>query len=162
MKLLRSFVAVLFLCLLLTGCKEYNFLPSDPVLRSLPAYEKEQMATHGGFQDYIDYGKYTYADVTREMLDENPYLRVVTAEDIPELQKHLADFEDWVERSKDCEDCRLAEKYDFSSSYFQEGDYFRVKAEYMETDLGYRICSRYDMYYFDVETQILYYFHNNI
>ena len=58
----------------------------------------------------------------------------------------------WVREEPDVE-----AGYDFDISEIEEGDYF-----YIETDEFYDEFGCYDVYYFDMETEILYYFHNNI
>lgn len=142
---------ILLLSILLCGCISYQ----DPVRSSLPGEGVGQMYTHGKFQDYTDYGKYRYIGITEEILQKNSYFRVVSAEDIPVLESYLDDFEEWVMLSQDCEDCELAEMYDFSSGLFREGDFFCIA----DDDNS---MTNYNIYYFSLETQTLYYFHNNI
>ena len=58
----------------------------------------------------------------------------------------------------------LKDNYDFDKNIVSEGDFF-----YIETKDGepigqgtYGKFDNYSVYYFDVDAQILYYFHNNI
>lgn len=129
------------------------FTPQDPVLDSLPDYTDKEYYTCGGFQDYTDYAKYTYRSTEAEFT-QNPYFLQVTEENIPKIRSYIVDFQEWVL----CEDFP-AEAYDFDPSMVKEGDYFYILNKYDDPDKEF---DNYNVYYFCLETQILYYFHNNI
>jgi len=154
---MKKLIIILLACLLLSGCISYR----DPVISSLPPERQGKMYTHGEFQDYTDYGKYQYADITDETLQTNPHFQMVTAEDIRKLTAYLENFESWVAEARDCENCDLAEMYDFSPEMFREGDYFWIVTQHDSEDSVWKYSS-YDVYYFSMESQALYYFHNNI
>jgi hypothetical protein len=154
---MKKLAIILLVCLLLCGCISYQ----DPVLSSLPSEGQGKMYTCGGFQDYTDYGKYQYDGITEEILQANPYFQIVTTEDIRKLAAYLENFEGWVALESDCEDCELAEMYDFSPAMFREGDYFCIVNE-CDSEDSIRKYSQYNIYYFSIKTQTLYYFHNNI
>ena len=145
------FLMLPWLLFSLSGC-----VPSDPVIDSLPAYESKVMYTSGGFQDYTDYGKYTFGQLEDAVLGENPYLKKVTAEDLTILQAYLDDFEDWIETYDPQEEIAL--HYDFDWTVIDETDYF-----YIDDDKESKIeFASYNIYFFDTATNILYFFHNNI
>lgn len=148
---------LMLLSVLLWGCVAAR----DPVLDSLPTYEQGVLHTHGSFQDYTDYGEYTYSGITAQTLDHNPYLRKVNVEDVAELAAYLENFEQWVELAGTCDDCRLARAYGFSSNLLMQGDYFYL-INNAKSPEGIWQYSNYTIYYFSVEKQTLYYFHNNI
>ncbi len=140
----------------------FGFLYSHQksVIVSLPDYESEEFYTNDGFQDYTDYAKYTYDNITIQDLESSEYFTLITADDVEEILLYIDDFEGWVETCGG----ELKENYDFEKSIVSEGDFF-----YIETKEGepigqrtYRKFENYDVYYFDVDAQILYYFHNNI
>ena len=154
---MKRLTILLLIYLLLSGCTLFK----DPVLSSLPSKGQGQTYTHGGFQDYVDYGKYQYTGITEDILEENPYFQIVTEESIWELAAYLQNYEERVAFTEDCDDCMLWEMYDFSSERFREGDYFCIVNEY-EAEYPSRKYHNYDIYYFSIETQTLFYFHSNI
>ena len=158
---MKHFLTVLFSILLVlaltiaaaAGLFAWLFSPEDPVLDSLPDYIGKEYYTCGGFQDYTDYAKYTY-QITEAEFAGNPYFQQVTKDSIPKILSYLEDFEGWVS----CEDFP-AGAYDFDKTLVKEGDYFCIVNKYPEPD---REFANYNVYYFSLETQTLYYFHNNI
>lgn len=153
---MKRFLCVIVVCLLLSGC----FMPSDPVLDSLGEPIESGFWTSGGFQDFTDYAKYRYSNVTSEELERNSYFSPVSEEDFIKLQEVVENFEEWVERSDKEE---LVEHYDFSVEMISEGDYFYLDDHgyYDPADENYLDFFEYDLYYFAIETQTLYFFHNN-
>ena len=150
-------MGVLILAMVLAGAVwafSFLFAVKDPILSSLPAYDSREFYSSGGFQDYTDYGKYTYR-IYEKTLMENPYFRKVTDADIPKLEAYLDDFENWVAI---CEDFPQA-SYDFDRASLEAGDYYYILNRYEEPEKEFW-C--YDLYYFDLDTGILYYFHSNI
>lgn len=155
MKKAKAFIPAFILLICLCGCT-YR----DPVIASLPEYKISFLYTSGGFQDYTDYAEYYYDSVTAEDLEESEYLKAATAEDIDEILLYIEDFEDLVEAAGG----ELAENYGFDKALLSEGDFFCIKTRYGEP-IGEGTYGRFDyytVYYFDTDTQILYYFHNNI
>ncbi len=143
---------------LLFGLWVHNYQKS--VLTSLPDYESREFYTSGGFQDYTDYAKYFYDSITAQDLESSEHFTVTTDEDVEEILLHIDDFEGWVEAVGG----ELEENYDFDRSIVTEGDYFCIETKYGEP-IGqgfYEKFYNYSVYYFDVDAQILYYFHNNI
>ena len=155
MKQLGLLLLTLTLLLSLCGCSY-----QDPVLAALPDYKTKVFYTSGGFQDFTDYAKYTYESVTAQDLKESKFFTETTADDVGEILLHIDNFEDWVETIGE----ELKDNYDFDKNIVSEGDFF-----YIETKDGepigqgtYGKFDNYSVYYFDIDTQTLYYFHNNI
>ncbi len=126
----------------------------DPVIESLPKYEKEEYFCSEGFQDYTIYTKYTYG-ISESDIAHNEFLCPVTEESIPTILEYVEDFEGWVEISEDFP----SESYDFDKALISVGDYFFISNHYEEPEKAFW---NYDLYYFDVGSSILYFFHNNI
>ena len=150
-------MALLIAAMLLVGAVwalSLFFAPSDPILASLPDYETKEYFTNGGFQDFTDYGKYTYRIYETELM-ENPYFRQVTEEDLATIGSYLDNFENWVEIDTEFP----KDSYDFDRSQLQPGDYFYILNRYDEPGKEFW---HYDVYYFDLSEGILYYFHSNI
>ncbi len=140
----------------LGGCFE---MPVDEVLASLGDYTHKEFYTSGGFQDFTDYAKYHYDDVD---LKDNPYLKQVNDENISEFYEYLESFEGWVHvHAEDDPENELVREYDFNTDVISEDDYVYVKNNY-DGDNGNFRFSDYDIYFFDSQSKILYFFHNNI
>ena len=128
--------------------------PKDPVLDALPRCKSKEFYTSGGFQDYTDYAKYTYR-LSEAQLQETGVLRPVTEDDIPDILAYVENFEEWV---RACEDFPK-DDYDFDKSRIGVGDYFFILNQFEESEKAFW---NYNLYYFDVDAGMLYYFHNNI
>ncbi len=129
--------------------------PANPVLMSLGDYETKDYYTSGGFQDYTDYAKYTYKNPN---VENNRYLEKINKTSLDDFKIHIENFESWV----DCvaeydEKNELVVNYDFDMSVVSDDDYL-----YIEDDPDYPELGSYDVYFFDTQTETLYFFHSNI
>ena len=150
MKKVLVFILI-FVILSLSACS----VPTDKVLASLGEYKSKEYFSSGGFQDYTDYAKYTYEDVG---LSENEYFNKISSDSLDALNNHIEDFEKWILTIKEGEpNNEVVLKYDFNSSIISEEDYVYIYDNPDYPELG---C--YDVYFFDIESMTLYYFHNNI
>ncbi len=130
------------------------FTPKDPVLETLPKYQSKEYYSSDGFQDFTDYAKYTY-QISESEISGSELLHPVTESDIPTILEYVGNFKIWTETNSDFP----SESYDFDKSSISEGDYFYIYYRYKEPE---RDFWNYDLYYFDVDTSVLHYFHNNI
>lgn len=157
-KLLKILAVIVFLFLLiflvLPLMLSSFFAPKDSILASLPEYEAKEFYSCNGFQDHTDYAKYTY-QVSESVFTHSSYFRKVNEADIPKVFGYIENFEGWVESCSDFP----GESYDFDPSLIEMGDYFYILNRYEEPGKEFW---NYNVYYFDLESQILYYFHNNI
>ena len=148
-------VCVIFL-LSITSCAA----PEDNVIASLGEYEKKEFFTSGGFQDYTDYAKYYFTSANAA---ENKYLNKIQETDFAIINTHLDDFEGWIEIIKDSEpSSEVVVNYDFDREIIDTEDYFYIDSEEHTWSDGHTALVRYNIYLFDAQTQVLYYFHNNI
>ncbi|MBQ7837415.1 MAG: hypothetical protein IJ395_02225 [Clostridia bacterium] len=152
---------ILGICLLVS-MMFFGFLYSHQksVISSLPDYESREFYTSGGFQDYTDYAKYFYDSITAQDLESSEHFTVTTDEDVEEILLHIDDFERAVAVTAE----ELKENYDFDRSIVTEGDYFCIETKFGEP-IGqgfYEKFHNYSVYYFDIDAQIMYYFHHNI
>lgn len=144
-------IAVFALMLVFAGVESRQ----DQVLATLGKYDSKEFWTHGAFQDYTDYAKYQFSSVSFE---GNPYFSVVSESDLPIIRAFLDNFEKWVASIKETDAAdELAISYDFDRSLMDAGDFF-----YLYEDEDYPKFGCYDLYFFDSQTQVLYYFHSNI
>ena len=148
-------VCVIFL-LSITSCT----VPEDKVIASLGEYEKKEFFTSGGFQDYTDYAKYYFNSANAK---ENQYLNKIQDADFAIINTHLDDFEGWIETIKDSESSNeVVVNYDFDREIIDTEDDFYIDSEEHTWSDGHATLVRYNIYLFDTQTQVLYYFHNNI
>ena len=150
-------VLVCFVFLLsITSCA----VPEDKVIASLGEYEKKEFFTSGGFQDYTDYAKYYFNSANAT---ENQYLNKIQDADFAIINTHLDDFEGWIETIKDSEpSSEVVLNYDFDREIIDTEDYFYIDSEEQTWSNGHTSLVKYNIYLFDTQTQVLYYFHNNI
>ncbi len=153
----RAFPALLFiLLLLLSSCVFWE----DEVLNSLGEYTNREFYTEGDFQDYTDYAKYSYRSVD---FTDNKYFKKIQPADFSVINKHLDNFEDWIETfRRNGPDQELVVHYDFDRSLIDCDDYLYIESEEHTWDSGTKALIRYDIYFFDTQSNTLFFFHNNI
>ena len=148
----------------LTGCG----VKEDRVLSALSKPVSQQTYSHGAFQDYTDFGISQYQNITAEQLEainnfdhiadvENRSFTAIDDGNIDTVRYYVEDFEKWVSLAVHCQDCELANGYCFSTDSVNTGDYFCLQIKNPEWP-----TSNYTLYYFSLDEQTLYYFHNNI
>ena len=152
MKHILAFVLVVSL-LGLTGCIFES--RKDEVLHSLGDYDREQLWTHGEFQDFTDFGIYTFSSVE---IEQNDIFSLVTTDNIPVIHGFIDNFESWIQTFRENDpNIELVLNYAFDRNMIDSTDYFYIYEKDGYTKYGY-----YDVWFFDRQTSVLYYFHNNI
>ena len=157
MKLSKPCIIVWMIVFLLAGCVEDDF-----VICSLPEYIQKELYTEGAWQDFTDYGIYTFSAFDEAKLEENLYFEKVT--DVESILSYIDNFEDWVAQCQD--GAELAENYHFDKTWIDETDYIFIDTEEGKQigncDRTYGKFDNYDIYFFDTDAWTLYYFHSNI
>ena len=153
-------ICFLLIAISLSACEA----PEDKVLNSLGEYKNNVYYSEGVFQDFTDYAKYYYDNVDFE---GNAYFTKINESDLAKINEHLDNFESWIETYKENDDSlEIVVNYDFDRAIIDKNDYIYIDSENLITtwDDGTTTTSfaSYDIYFFDAQTQILYYFHNNI
>ena len=144
------------IALLLTSC----MTPEAKVLNSLGEYDDYVIYSEGPFQDYTDYAKYHYTSVN---MDENNYFTKLREADLIKINEHIDDFESWIETYKERDDSlEIVVNYDFNREIIDTEDYIYIDSETQTWEDGTTLLVNYDVYFFDRQTQVLYYFHNNL
>ena len=157
---MKKQIAVVLVCVVLLLSISSCGVPEDKVLVSLGKYEENEFFTSGGFQDYTDYAKYFF---TSANVVDNKYLNKVQETDFTTINTHLDDFEGWIETIKASEpSSEVVVNYDFDREIIDTEDYFYIDSEEHTWSDGHTSLVRYNIYLFDSQTQVLYYFHNNI
>ena len=141
-------------------CFSSSSIPEDPVKASLGEYENHQYLRSGGFEEYTDYAKYYY---TSADVSENPYLKRIDEQDLAVIDRHLDDFEMWIDTIKESEPSNeVVLNYDFDRTMIDAEDYIYIDSEERTWSDGYTTLVNYNIYFFDTQTQTLYFFHSNI
>ena len=158
--LMKKQIVVVLVCVIfilsITSCAA----PEDKVIALLGEYEKKEFFTSGGLQDYTDYAKYYFTSANAA---ENKYLNKIQEPDFAIINTHLDDFEGWIETIKDSDpSSEVVLNYDFDREIIDTEDYFYIDSEEHTWSDGHTSLVRYNIYLFDSQTQVLYYFHNNI
>ena len=152
--------ALVLVCIVLLLSISSCAVLEDAVIVSLGEHDKKEFFTSGGFQDYTDYAKYYY---TTAKVADNKYLKKIQETDLDIINTHLDNFEGWIETIKDSEpSSEVVVNYDFDREIIDTEDYFYIDSEEHTWDDGYTALVRYNIYLFDTQDQVLYYFHNNI
>ena len=152
---MKRTIVIALVAALLVGLSGCTYV--DPIVNLLPDYKKKAFYTSGGWQDYTDYAKYYYEDIDAQTLRQTGRFREVTEEDIAAIMPYILDFENWVEViGRD-----LKANYDFDKTTIRTGNFYFIKSKY-ENDAPEHKFWNYNVYYFDLDAQILYYFHSNI
>ena len=126
----------------------------DPVILSLPEYGSKEVYSYGEFQDYTDFGIFHFDFPITESVSKNPYFSQV-GQDRDGLVPYIENFEKWVEVISEYEDPKFSEYYTFDRAMLDPGDWYFLDSKYGNTN-------NYDLYLYDTQTNILYFFHNNI
>ena len=147
---------VLLLTLSLAACNTAK----NQILDSLGTYEDFQSYTLGEFQDYTDYCKYFYTAANTE---NNPYFSKIQEQDLTDINEHIDDYEAWIEAYRFSNPLRpLVLNYDFDRTLVDTEDYFYLLSEKEVADDGFVTFVKYELYFFDSQSLVLYYFHNNL
>ncbi len=108
--------------------------------------------TYGDFQDYIDYGEYYFNEETIKYFDKDKMYSTVTEDKIKMLKSYFTKFEDFL-RLTDFED-----KYTFDKDVqIDVGDYYYIHKEYED-----KPYDNFDVYYVDMDCNVVYFVHANI
>lgn len=158
-KIIIGSIVFAFLFLFILFIIPYSLL-EDKVISSLGEYKKHEYFTSGGFQDYTDYAKYYY---TSANITENRYFEKIEENDFETINIHLDDFEKWIEAHKRSDASNeVVVNYDFNREIIDINDYIYIDSEEHTWSDGHTSLVNYNIYFFDTETSILYYFHSNI
>ena len=150
---MKKILVLMLACLIpLSGCALLPGYSEDKLFAYVPPHESEEFFTNGTFQDYTDYGIYTYEFFDYDKAFSGTSFSKVTEENCDELLAYIDDFEKWVAIAR--EDNELRQNYNFNRSSITSGDYFR----FMVKDR----FRNYSFYIFDAESCTMFYFHNNI
>lgn len=146
---------LIFFCVVLVCCVPGCGLLRDPAIASLGNYRTKELYTEGVFQDFTDYGKYTFEEAHPE---NSSYFEPLTEDAKQTLCLYLDDFERLIASLRESDpEGELVSHYDFDRDMLTPDDYV-----YWYTAPDYPEFGNYTLYIFDTETLTVYYFHTNI
>lgn len=133
---------------------------TDTVIDSVGVAITEDYYQYGWWQDYTIYAKYTFENPEYE---NNEYLKQMSEEDIEKFKYYLTCYGEWLDViDDDLKDRELIRNYDFDKSIISTNDYCYIN-DYTLTDPEFEMKpDSYNLYFYDYETKVLYYFHTNI
>ena len=127
----------------------------EQVLNTVGNYTEQCFYSHGEFQDYTDFAIYACSSTE---LNEHPYFSPVSEMNRELIVSFVDNFEEWVSVIKNNDPADgLAVNYSFDRSMIDSLDYC-----YIYENKDYPKFGCYDVWFFDAQTNMLYYFHNNI
>lgn len=131
-------------------------IPPDPILSSLGEYSHKEYYSEDAVQDLTIYAKYHF---TSPQLTDNVYFEKIPAESIANIKRCIVDFEELL--AEPDPNSKVAPHYDFDQSIIDTDDYYYLHME-EATRNDCTFLVRYDIYFFDTQTNTLYYIHDNI
>ncbi len=145
-KIIKAFIIfVLIIILFVLFITLYSSIMVNINSKILKGYYKsEEYWDKNSFRDYLDYCKYFYKDDSK--FKTNDYYHRVTKDDIEKIYNHFKEIERWMKIQN-----RLNE-YDFDYAKISVGDYYYLDGGSYDN---------YTIYFFDVESKVLYYAHIN-
>ena len=148
-------------CLLFSGIilgfVIFNFTyvsPQEKIIDSIGKSECEVYYSNNGFQEYTDFAVYTYSEP--EIVKSENFRKAYNKN---KLESYLNNFENMVNSYSD--DREIKKNYSFDKSIIDNEDYIYIYDKSDDEEL-YDQFENYDIYIFDIQSEKLYYFHNNI
>lgn len=128
--------------------------PQQEIIESIGKSECEVYYSNNGFQDYTDFAVYNYSDADIEKSENfsKNYNQNV-------IENYLDDFEKTV--NSYTEDIEIKRHYKFNREIIDSEDYIYIYDKADDGELHSQFMY-YDIYIFDIQTEKLYYFHNNM
>ena len=132
-----------------------NFVsPQEEVFQSIGEYECVEYYSSNTIQDFTDFGVFYYSKPEIENAENFSEIS-----DEKELFEYIDNFEGWVKGYPD--DYEIKQYYNFDRAIIDKKDYIYIADKSSEDDTYPKFHS-YDLYFFDLQSQKLYYFHNNL
>lgn len=157
---MKKFIAMIFTAIVfslsLFGCSSVS--EEDAVIKG---YADKQAYNDNGTNGQLSFTKYTYdTDVKDDYQKDENYIQVNT-DNNAEIAGYFQHYNEWVKISS------FKDKYDFTSDMITTGDLYYVTDDVVSDDnIGQRkerrVYKMYSIYYYDTESNILYYIFNDI
>lgn len=118
-------------------------------LKELPRFRSKEIYSVENFTDCTYYAKFTYRNVSDKELKNAESFKKTDKEKIDEILNYITGYESFINKINGMDEVKNA--YDFDKVIVNENDYYHM----IKNGEGFNIA----LYYFDIESQILYYFH---
>lgn len=148
-KLIITLVALILVAVASFCIYDAMFYNAWPELKELPRYKDKEIYSVDNFTDCTDYAKFTYRNVSDEDLKSAESFRKTDKEKMDEILNYITEYESFINNINGMDEVKNA--YDFDKAVVNESDYYRMT----KNGDGSVIA----LYYFDMESQLLYYFH---
>lgn len=127
-------------------------------MQGMPKYDKSMCYYSDGFQDYIDYCKYFYNEISIKEFEKHSSFKKVTEQDVENIKGYFENFSNGVVHTE------YYHNYDFDISNIKINDYYYINDKEGQPigESVYKKYESYDVYYVDMKNDILYFLHNNI
>ncbi len=153
---ITSILHISLIIIVLSACGTVT----NKVVNSLGDFIKFEYYSEGELQDYTDYAKYYFDSVD---FTNNNYFKPIQSTDFKVLNEYLDDFENWIENYKKGDALsNLVIHYDFNRACVDDNDYLYIASQTHDLNNEKDEIVSYDVYFYDWQTNILFYFHNNI
>lgn len=153
-----SLILLLVFFMIFYGFILYFEYQEDRIPKSLGNYKSKQSWVSEPSQDINEFRTYTYSSAKPE---NSEYFSRLSQHDNAKLKGFITNFEGRIgfyeSRDLTSQDKKLLEHYNFDRSIIDGEDYFYIRLEYEDKPYW-----NYDVWFFDSQTNILYYFHSNI
>lgn len=146
-----------------------NYKPiGNVILDPFGKYEDCVYFSHGLIGDFTRYAKYYYSSIDTS---KNNNFKKIQENDLVKLNELIDDFEGLIESYHwdyyldDEEVQELANNYDFDRSIIDDEDFIYIEVDEFTNEsegVSYTVLASYDVYFLDIQTNVVYYFHNNI
>lgn len=121
-------------------------------------YSSSEHFDEEGFQDYTDYCEYYYRKNDIKKIKNSKYYKKVKNNNIKELKVYFKDYSKWIIYREGYKDWY---KFDYKKQVKLNHYYYIENKGSNASSLIDKFVS-YDIYYYDVDKNTLYYFHTNI
>ena len=151
---------IIVLCVVVVGIQIFGVYMAarDKAIASLGRYTEKEFYSNDGPRDFVDYAKYVFETVD---VSDNSYFSTLDEEGIATLNEYLDNFENRIAMTRP--DTDVVQFYDFDRNLIDTEDYFYIysREEKPRGSSTYGKFDFYNIYFLDMQTNILYYFHND-
>lgn len=127
---------------------------NDSVIMSLPDYNKNDCYFYDESPHYTDYCKFYYNSNIEKSIKENEKFIKIDTSNINDALEYFDSY------SKMVKETDFYQKYDFDISQISVNDYIYIVDKSFDND-SLKKFDYYNVYYYDISKNIVYYIHNN-
>jgi len=148
-KLIIALIAIVLVAVVSFCIYDAMFYNAWSALKELPRFRSKEIYSVDNFTDCTYYAKFTYRNVSEEDLKNAEYFEKITEDNMEEILVFINGYESFINNIGGMDE--IKNSYDFDKEVINENDHYYTK----KNGQGFIIA----LYYFDMESQNLYYFH---